>query len=258
MHDDTQPNSPTLSDDVRPSPTPSDDVRPRPTMSATRSDKHTLTTREVMKIFEEAGIPRAQRSIERYCQQGDLDCMPDAIEKRQYITRESVETLIGQLKEIASRHPKANTNEEQHHGATGDDNQRRAATSTDDTGMKHRPPEKQGEKQQAGEQELEALKARLKEMEDKNFNLEIDKRAKEQVISMIREQMTQQVKDFSAELTQTSRRVGQLETEMRQLMAPRGDRRPTRDDSDVRDVGGAIDAEIIEPSRAEEREPENV
>jgi hypothetical protein len=89
MNDDTQHNSPTMSDDVRPSPTPSDNVRPRPTMSATRSDKHTLTTREVMKIFEEAGIPRAQRSIERYCQQGDLDCMPDAIEKRQYITRES-------------------------------------------------------------------------------------------------------------------------------------------------------------------------
>jgi hypothetical protein len=225
-------------------------------MSATRSDKHTLTTREVMKIFEDAGIPRAQRSIERYCQQGDLDCMPDAIEKRQYITRESVETLIGQLKEIASRHPKANA--DQQGVATGDDNQRRAATSTDNTGMKHRPPEKQGEKQQAGEQELEALKARLKEMEDKNFNLEIDKRAKEQVISMIRDQMTQQVKDFSAELTQTSRRVGQLETEMRQLMAPRDDRRPTRDDSDARDVGGPIDVEIIEPSRADERELDNV
>jgi hypothetical protein len=84
MNDDTQQLSPTTSDTVRHSPTESDDVRPRPTMSATRTEAHTLTTREVMKIFEVAGIPRAQRSIERYCQQGDLDCLPDAIERRQY------------------------------------------------------------------------------------------------------------------------------------------------------------------------------
>jgi hypothetical protein len=257
MNDDTQHNSPTMSDDVRPSPTPSDNVRPRPTMSATRSDKHTLTTREVMKIFEEAGIPRAQRSIERYCQQGDLDCMPDAIEKRQYITRESVETLLGQLKEIAARHPKANTNADQQFGATGDDSQRRPATSD---AMKRGTPEKQSEKHPAGEeeQELEALKARVKELEVQNLNLEIGKRASEQFVGMMRDQMNQQVKEFSTHLTETSRRVGQLETEMRQIMAPRDDRRPTRDDNDARDVGGAIDAEIIEPSRAEEREPENV
>jgi hypothetical protein len=59
---------------------------------------------------------------------------------------------------------------------------------------------------------------------------------------MLREQMTQQTQVFSTQLSQTSRRVGQLETEMRQLMAPRRDRRPTRDD--VQDMDDeAIDAE---------------
>ena len=224
-------------------------------MSATRSDKHTLTTREVMKIFEDAGIPRAQRSIERYCQQGDLDCMPDAIEKRQYITRESVATLLGQLKEIAARHPKANA--DQHVGATGDDSPRQPATGE---AMKRGTPEKQSDKHPAGEEEheLEALKARVKELEVQNLNLEIGKRASEQFVGMMRDQMNQQVKEFSTHLTETSRRVGQLETEMRQLTAPRDDRRPTRDDRESRDVGGPIDAEIIEPSRAEEREPKNV
>src|ERR671923_1811589 len=125
MHDDTQQLSPTSSDPVRPSPTPSDDVGHRPTMSATRTEAHTLTTREVMKIFEAAGIPRAQRSIERYCQQGDLDCMPDAIERRQYITRESVDTLIGQLKELAARHQQAS--DEQMDPTGDDDRERRAA-----------------------------------------------------------------------------------------------------------------------------------
>ena len=90
-------------------------------MSATRSEAHTLTTREVMKIFEAAEVPRAQRSIERYCQEGHLDCMPDAVEKRLYITRASVDTLIGQLKEIAARHPKLTTNAEQPIRPTADD-----------------------------------------------------------------------------------------------------------------------------------------
>src|SRR5919108_5777771 len=149
MHDDTQQLSPTSSDPVRPSPTPSDDVGHRPTMSATRTEAHTLTTREVMKIFEAAGIPRAQRSIERYCQQGDLDCLPDAIERRQYITRASVDTLIGQLKELAARHQKASA--EQMSPTAGDDTERPAATTATSESMKHSTPEKQSEKHAAGE-----------------------------------------------------------------------------------------------------------
>jgi hypothetical protein len=226
---DIQQFSPTTSDTVRPSPTQSDDVRPRPTMSATRTEAHTLTTREVMKMFEAAGIPRAQRSIERYCQQGDLDCLPDAIERRQYITQESVDTLIGQLKELAARHPKAS---EEQVRPTTDDMERRGATAATGESVKHGTPDKQGVQHARGEyeQRIAELEARAKELENEKFNLEIDKRARDQIVSMLREQMSQQTKVFSAELTQQSRRVGQLETEMRQLMPPRRDRRPTRDD----------------------------
>jgi uncharacterized coiled-coil protein SlyX len=246
-NDDTQFDRPTSSDNVRPSPTPSDLVRPSPTMSATRSEAHTLTTREVMKIFEEANLPRAQRSIERYCHQGDLDCMPDAVERRQYITRESVDTLIGQLKEIATRHQNVNTNAEQPIGATADDdNARRPATTTTDDGVKRGTPEKHDEKHRIGEYEekLAAQEARIKELENEKFNLEIDKRARDQVVGMLREQFTEQTKEFSTHLTQQSRRVGQLETQMRQLTGPRRDRSPTRDDSATLDDGDAIDAEF--------------
>jgi hypothetical protein len=72
--------------------------------------------------------------------------------------------------------------------------------------------------------------------------LEIDKRARDQVVGMLREQMTQQTQVFSTQLSQTSRRVGQLETQMRQLTEPRRDKRPTRDDVQDRD-DEAIDAE---------------
>jgi hypothetical protein len=232
MNDDTQQFSPTTSDLVRPS----------PTMSATRTEAHTLTTREAMKMFEAAGIPRAQRSIERYCQQRNLDCLPDAIERRQYITQASVETLIGQQKELAARHPKATA--EQMSPTDGDDTERRAATTATNESVKHGTPEKHEEKRAPGEYEerMKEMEARIKELENEKFNLEIDKRARDQVVGMLREQMTQQTQVFSTQISQTSRRVGQLETEMRQLMAPRRDRRPTRDD--VPDlVDEAIDAE---------------
>jgi chromosome segregation ATPase len=246
MNDDTQPLSPTPSDNVRPRPTESDTVRPRPTMSATRTEAHTLTTREVMKMFEAAGIPRAQRSIERYCQQGDLDCLPDAIERRQYITQASVDTLIGQLKELAARHQNANA--EQRSPTSDDDRERRGATTAAGESVKHGTPEKHDEKPHAGDNEgrIQELEARLKEVENQNFNLEIDKRARDQIVGILREQMTQQTKEFSGQLTQQSRRVGQLETEMRQLMAPRRDSRPTADDRETVDDGRAIDAEYHE------------
>ena len=215
-------------------------------MSATRTEAHTLTTREVMKMFEAAGIPRAQRSIERYCQQGDLDCLPDAIERRQYITQASVDTLIGQLKELAARHQKAGA--DQMSPTAGDDMERRAATTATSESMKHSTPEKQAEKHAIGEYEerMKEMEARIKELENEKMNLEIDKRVREQMVGMMREQMTEQTKIFSTELMQTSRRVGQLETEMRQLMAPSRDRRPTRDDvPDMDDE--AIEAEYRDP-----------
>jgi hypothetical protein len=217
-------------------------------MSATRSEAHTLTTREVMKIFEAEGVPRAQRSIERYCQEGHLDCMPDAVEKRLYITRTSVDTLIGQLKEIASRHEKTSEHTDQQTEATRDDSsQRQGATPGKDDGVKRGTPEKQDDKHRIGEYEeqLAAMSARIQELENENFNLEIDKRARDQVVSMVRDQMTQQTKLFSSEISKTSRRVGQLETQMRQLTAPRSDRQPTRDDS-ATDDDDAIDAEYID------------
>jgi hypothetical protein len=74
-------------------------------MSATRSDQHTMTTTEVVKLFEESALPREKRSIERYCEQGKLDCFKDPDEMRYYVTRASAEKLIGHLKEIKERHP---------------------------------------------------------------------------------------------------------------------------------------------------------
>ena len=93
------------------------------------------------------------------------------------------------------------------------------------------------------EERIAALEAEKKKLEDEKLSLEIDKRARDQIVGMLRDQMNQQTQVFSSELTQQSRRVGQLETEMRQLMAPERDRRPTRDNRRTVDDGDAIEAE---------------
>ena len=110
--------------------------------------------------------------------------------------------------------------------------------------MKRGTPEKRDDKHAIGEYEerMKEMEARMKELENEKFNLEIDKRARDQIVGMLREQMTQQTQVFSTQLTQQSRRVGQLETEMRQLMAPRRDKQPTRDDRNPMD-DDAIEAE---------------
>jgi hypothetical protein len=63
---------------------------------------------EVLAIFDQAGLRRNQRSIARYCASGKLDCFREDDESgasgRYYITPESVEWLIGLLRELQARH----------------------------------------------------------------------------------------------------------------------------------------------------------
>ncbi len=58
----------------------------------------------MVRFFAQAGVPRAQRSIERFCQLGKLDCHKDPDEGLYYGTRESVEHLIENIKELKARH----------------------------------------------------------------------------------------------------------------------------------------------------------
>lgn len=67
--------------------------------AAARSDQHTLTVREVARMFEAAGVARTERSIVNWCQpnrQGiaRLDAFFDLNERRWFITAQSVELAI--------------------------------------------------------------------------------------------------------------------------------------------------------------------
>ena len=63
--------------------------------SAERKENHTLPVREAARQFEEAGVPRTERSIINWCQPNKmgiarLDCYFDPNERKYFITPDSV------------------------------------------------------------------------------------------------------------------------------------------------------------------------
>jgi hypothetical protein len=233
MEDFQQPmHDATTSDSDRPRPTSSDDDRPRPTMSSVRREEHHLTTREALQLFEAAGLPRNQRSIERYCADGKFDAFFDSDEQRYYVSRASVDRLIGQLIEIKSRHEAL--------GPAVSDGIRPGTTS----------PRQARDEQTAPPPHVEATKQ--KDLEDKLFNLEVDKRATEKVNNILREQIKedraqyfQQLQEFVKELGDTKQLVGELQTQVKRLEAPKPGTSPT---TGARQVTEAEVEEEIRPA----------
>lgn len=73
-----------------------------------RTDNHTLTVREVARMFEAAGVARTERSIVNWCQinpQGlaRLDAFFDTNDRRWFITRQSVESAIAEEQAKAAK-----------------------------------------------------------------------------------------------------------------------------------------------------------
>jgi hypothetical protein len=235
----------------------SDRVRHRPTMSATRSDTHTLTTTEVAKLFEESGLPRDKRSIERYCEQGKLDCFKDPDEMRYYITPTSADRLIGHLKELKERHERATTPATD---ATVERDVRPRPTSTSG-GADVKPETDHNRESETAREEYER---RIKELENENFLLKVGKQAAEQVVTTLgnyikedREHYTKLIQQTNADVAKYSRRLGQLETEIkhRQLRAPDTD--ATTDDHNELEDAATIEAEFSEglgPTSATEQQ----
>jgi hypothetical protein len=213
---------PTTSDPARPEPTTTDQVGQRPTSSSVRREEHNLTTREALQLFETAGLPRNQRSIERYCADGKLDAFLDSDEQRYYISRASAERLIGQLLEIKARHEAVGVV-----GPARSDGIRPAATLPRQE-PDARQPEAEHARVQALESEVATLQREKKELEEKHFTVSYEKKASEQMVTMLREQLKEDRKEFfqqmdklMKEVGETRQLVGQLETQLKQIAAPK-------------------------------------
>lgn len=72
--------------------------------AATSPDQYALTIEDAASRYEHAGHPRTQRTIQRYCAKGHLDCLRQETPfgEKYLITLESVVRHIAQIAELAS------------------------------------------------------------------------------------------------------------------------------------------------------------
>jgi len=162
-----------------------------------RTDNHTLTVRDVARLFESAGVGRTERSIINWCRpnrQGvaRLDSFFDENEGHYYITQGSVDRAVEEerAKQSGAGHP--------------------SAVEPD---VPHRA-EKAAPREPASSDHV-------KELERQNRDLEIATRAKDFYL----ERLEKEREKYVDQLVGMSRYVGELETQVHQLGgAPRGDR----------------------------------
>lgn len=161
-----------------------------------RTETHTLTVRQVVRHFEQAGVTRTERSIVNWCRpnrQGvaRLDAFFDENEGRYYITPQSVTRAIEEERAKQPAGGAAPVSEPEIPNRSESSSRRNADDSE-----------------------------RVKELERQNRDLEITTRAKDYYLERLEKERGQ----FHEQLVGMSRYIGELETQVLQLGgAPRGD-----------------------------------
>jgi len=163
--------------------------------AAERKENHTLTVRETARMFEAAGVARTERSVINWCQpnrQGipRLDSYYDPNERKYYITPQSVEAVIQE--EIQRVKKTTESHDSESFGSSVAHVKHSGNTYTADD-------------------------KRLKELEREILDLKIANRGKDYLIG----ELNKERKSFFDQLLTANRTVGQLETKLNQLVAPK-------------------------------------
>jgi hypothetical protein len=169
-----------------------------------RKENHTLTVREVARLFEAAGVARTERSITNWCQPNRsgiarLDAYFDPNERRYFITPQSAESAIEEEKakmvkgvepsEPVGSVPKASESPE--------------------------APLPKGSEADSG---------RVRMLEQEVMDLKITNKGKDYFIEQLQKERTDfehERQDYVEKLVSASRKVGELETRLLQLEAPK-------------------------------------
>jgi hypothetical protein len=166
-----------------------------PHNSERRSD-HTLSVREVARMFETAGVARTERSITNWCQPNKtgiarLDAFFDPNERKYFITPQSVEMAIQEelSKDRAKGHAVLSPRPDDNAINVPNDS---ATRTTEDT-------------------------AQIERLRQEVFDLKIVNQGKDQFIKLLtheREQFADERKNYVDKLMTFNRRIGQLETRL--------------------------------------------
>lgn len=195
----TSADVPQASADFRTVPNPTEEFGKVP-QGAEGRENHTLTVRETARMFEAASVARTERTIINWCQpnrQGiaRLDSYYDPNERKYYIKPQSVKAVI---QEEIQRSKK--TNEVQVSEAFGS----------------HVEPVKHGQKMAAAKAGDER---KVQELEREILDLKIANRGKDYLIDQLKGERT----GFFEKLLSATRTVGQLETKLLHLDAPKSE-----------------------------------
>ena len=166
---------------------------------AERKENHTLTVREVTRMFETADVARTERSIINWCQPNKsgvarLDCYFDPNDRKYFVTPQSVELAIAEEKAKAAR--------------TRDPISEHLGNISHEGTPTSKSPESTNDS--------EGDSDRVKSLEREVMDLKIVNRGKDYFI----EQIKSEREGLLGQLVSSSRKVGELETRLLQLGAP--------------------------------------
>lgn len=202
-----------------------------------RTEYHTLTVREVAKMFEEAGVTRTERSIVNWCNPNKhgiarLDAYYEPNERKYYITPQSVhrvikeeqskerknnylpENLSEQTENFSESFRSMNENDSERFGSISNASEK-SSGSVPHHSEKFRTLSEEEELQK--DKRLKELEEVNKELEFKNRDLEINNRAKDKYIERLekdREMFVEERKTLVNQLIDMS-------TKFLGLMAPK-------------------------------------
>jgi hypothetical protein len=166
-----------------------------------------LTIEEASQLFADAGVPRSPRTITRFCQLGDLDCLRVETEKnfKWLIDRSSAEKRITELQQAINftKKPYQDTSS---YVETNNETQPDMSRH-DELPVYHTQDEKENEE----------LRRQREELETEVMHLRIDRAAKEQVIN----QMVAERQEWMSQMQDMSYRLGQATMKIEMLEAPR-------------------------------------
>jgi hypothetical protein len=181
---------------------------------------YTLTVDDAVELMAVGGFPRSKRAIQRFCAIGHLECSRVATElgEKYFITRESVERRIEELKQIRVLVDAR---------ATGSDTARhddvaplretsRQAAQTDDVSPSVAPLRDEARSSAEEADNMARLEKDNEKLRDENLNLKIDNKAKEQVISLLNRER----RDFVGQIKAQATRIGAMTTKLLALGAP--------------------------------------
>ena len=168
-----------------------------------RKESHTLTVREVARMFDSAGVARTERSIINWCQPNKLgiprlDAYFDPNERRYFISSQSVGLAIKE-------------------------EQAKAAKSVGNSGPGSSVPKNSESPANRAPAEANSEVSNIPRLQQELMDLKITNRAKDYYIEQLkseREGFALEREDYVEKLINSNRQIGELETKLLQLQAP--------------------------------------